>query len=96
MTYTNDRWPSIIIIFLVVYVPSQNAIGVVDGTHIPALIKQSKQPRYQNHKKIIFQNIMATTSFDHSFLFIYTKWKGSAADMRALHWCVKSGGFTIP
>ncbi|OAY68653.1 hypothetical protein ACMD2_13106 [Ananas comosus] len=32
---------------------------------------------------------MAACSFDHQFLF-----KGSAADMRILRWCLEKGGFT--
>ena len=75
---------------------SKNAVGAVDGTHIPALIKKSKQPRFRNRKGTLSQNVMAAASFDHTFLFICTGWEGSAADMRILHWCVESGGFNVP
>ncbi|XP_020103012.1 uncharacterized protein LOC109720370 [Ananas comosus] len=40
--------------------------------------------------------MMAACSFDHQFLFVCTRWEGSAADMRVLRWCCESGGFTVP
>nr|CAD1842663.1 unnamed protein product [Ananas comosus var. bracteatus] len=76
--------------------PFKNAIGAIDGTHIPVIVKKSKQPRYRCRKGYTSQNMMAACSFDHQFLFICTGWEGSAADMRVLRWCCESGGFMVP
>ncbi|XP_020082181.1 putative nuclease HARBI1 [Ananas comosus] len=76
--------------------PFKNAIGSVDRTHLPVVVRTSKQPRYRNRKGFTSQNMMAACSFDHQFLFVCTGWEGSAADMRILRWCLESGGFTVP
>ncbi|XP_020114536.1 uncharacterized protein LOC109728529 [Ananas comosus] len=60
----------------------KNAIGAIDGTHIPVVVQKHKQPRYRCRKGFTSQNMMAACSFDHQFLFVCTGWEGSAADMR--------------
>ncbi|XP_020081683.1 putative nuclease HARBI1 [Ananas comosus] len=79
-----------------IFHPFKNAIGAIDGTHIPVVVRKSKQPRYRCRKGFTSQNMMAACSFDHQFLFVCTRWEGSAADMRVLRWCCESGGFTVP
>ncbi|OAY72021.1 hypothetical protein ACMD2_26699, partial [Ananas comosus] len=76
--------------------PFKNAIGAIDGTHIPVCVEKSEQPRFRCHKGFTSQNLMAVVSFDHIFFFICTGWEGSAADMRVLRWACDSGGFTVP
>ncbi|XP_020110243.1 uncharacterized protein LOC109725462 [Ananas comosus] len=76
--------------------PFKNAIGALDGTHIPVVVRKSKQPRFRCRKGFTSQNMMAAVSFDHIFLFVCTGWEGSAADMRVLRSACESGGFTIP
>ncbi|XP_020080213.1 uncharacterized protein LOC109714964 isoform X2 [Ananas comosus] len=78
------------------FYPFKNAIGAVDGTHIPVVVRKHKQPRYRCRKGFTSQNMMAACSFDHQFLFVCTGWEGSAADMRVLRWCCESGGFAVP
>ncbi|XP_020079660.1 uncharacterized protein LOC109713860 isoform X2 [Ananas comosus] len=79
-----------------IFHPFKNAIGAVDGTHIPVVVRKAKQPRYRCRKGFTSHNMMAACSFDHQFLFVCTGWEGSAADMRVLRWCCESGGFTVP
>ncbi|OAY68269.1 putative nuclease HARBI1, partial [Ananas comosus] len=76
--------------------PFKNAIGAIDGTHIPVCVEKSEQPRFRCRKGFTSQNMMAAVSFDHIFFFICTGWEGSAADMRVLRWACDSGGFTVP
>nr|CAD1823302.1 unnamed protein product [Ananas comosus var. bracteatus] len=76
--------------------PFKNAIGAIDGTYIPVVVRKHKQARYRCRKGLTSQNMMAACSFDHQFLFVCTGWEGSVADMRVLCWCCESGGFTIP
>ncbi|OAY76862.1 Proline synthase co-transcribed bacterial protein [Ananas comosus] len=73
----------------------ENAIGAIDGTDIPVVVRKSKQPRYHCRKGYTSQNMMISCSFDHQFLFVCTGWEGSAVDMRALHCCCESGGFMV-
>ncbi|KAK1291738.1 hypothetical protein QJS10_CPB17g00362 [Acorus calamus] len=74
----------------------KNAIGAIDGTHIPALVRKSKATRYRNRKGWISQNVMAACSFDLQFLYVAVGWEGSAADMKVLRWAMESGGFNVP
>ncbi|OAY82550.1 putative nuclease HARBI1, partial [Ananas comosus] len=76
--------------------PFKNAIGAIDGTHIPVMVKKSKQAPFRCRKGFISQNMMAAVSFDLNFLFVCTGWEGSAADMRVLRWACESGGFIVP
>ncbi|OAY63076.1 putative nuclease HARBI1 [Ananas comosus] len=76
--------------------PFKNAIGAIDGTHIPVVVERSKQAPFRCRKEFTSQNMMAAVSFDFNFLFVCTGWEGSAADMRVLRWACKIGGFVVP
>ncbi|XP_020677924.2 putative nuclease HARBI1 [Dendrobium catenatum] len=74
----------------------KNAVGAIDGTHIPAVISTNLQNRYCNRKGFTSQNVMATVSFDRQFVYVASGWEGSAADMRVLRWAVEQGQFEVP
>ncbi|KAI0501437.1 hypothetical protein KFK09_016382 [Dendrobium nobile] len=74
----------------------KNALGAIDGTHIPAIVSSNIQNRYRNRKGFTSQNVMAAVSFDRQFLYIAYGWEGSAADMRVLRWAVEHGQFGVP
>ncbi|KAK1257137.1 hypothetical protein QJS04_geneDACA022970 [Acorus gramineus] len=74
----------------------KNAVGAIDGTHIPALVRKNKATRYRNRKGWISQNVMAACSFDLQFQYVAVGWEGSTADMRVLRWALESGGFSVP
>nr|CAD1837175.1 unnamed protein product [Ananas comosus var. bracteatus] len=78
------------------FYPFKNAIGAIDGTHIPIIVPRSEQPRFQCRKRFTSQNMMAAVSFDHIFSFVCIGWEGSAVDMRVLRWACDKGGFTVP
>ncbi|OAY74504.1 hypothetical protein ACMD2_17091, partial [Ananas comosus] len=48
--------------------PFKNAIGAIDGTHIPVVVRRSKQERFHCRKGFTSQNMMAAVSFDHNFV----------------------------
>jgi hypothetical protein len=48
--------------------------------HIPIKL----QPRYQNRKRTLLQNILAVCNFDMQFVYILARWEGSAYDLRVL------------
>ncbi|KAL0925196.1 hypothetical protein M5K25_003510 [Dendrobium thyrsiflorum] len=74
----------------------KNAIGAIDGTHIPAVVNNNLQNRYRNRKGFTSQNVMAAVSFDRQFVYLAIGWEGSAADMRVLRWAAEQGQFTVP
>lgn len=74
----------------------QNALGAIDGTHIPANVLASKQARYRNRKQQITQNVMAAVSFDLQFQYLAAGWEGSAGDQKVLNWAIEKGGFRVP
>ncbi|KAL0926605.1 hypothetical protein M5K25_002844 [Dendrobium thyrsiflorum] len=74
----------------------KNAIGAIDGTHIPAVVNNNVQNRYRNRKGFTSQNVMAAVSFDRQFVYLATGWECSAADMRVLRWAAEQGQFAVP
>ncbi|OAY65043.1 putative nuclease HARBI1, partial [Ananas comosus] len=76
--------------------PFKNAIGAIDGTHIPVVVKRSQQAPFRCRKGFTSQNMMAAVSFDLNFLFVCTGWEGSTTDMRVLRWACERGGFVVP
>ncbi|OAY82418.1 hypothetical protein ACMD2_22921 [Ananas comosus] len=76
--------------------PFKNAICAIDGTHIPVVVRRSKQALFHCRKGFTSQNMMAAVSFDQNFIFVCTDWEGSAADMRVLRWACETGGFVVP
>ncbi|OAY81149.1 hypothetical protein ACMD2_22726, partial [Ananas comosus] len=64
--------------------PFKNAIGAIDGTHIPVVVRRSKQAPFRCRKGFTSQNMMVGW------------WEGSAADMRVLRWACELGGFVVP
>ncbi|XP_020086636.1 uncharacterized protein LOC109709015 isoform X2 [Ananas comosus] len=75
---------------------AKNNIGAIDGTHIPVVVERSKQAPLRCRKGFTSQNMMAAVSFDLNFLFVCTRWEGSAAGMRVLRWACEIGGFVVP
>ncbi|MQL75956.1 hypothetical protein Taro_008347 [Colocasia esculenta] len=48
----------------------KDAIGAIDGTHIPAHILREKQARYRNCKEVVNQNVMGVWGFDLIFQYV--------------------------
>jgi hypothetical protein len=60
----------------------KNAIGAIDGTHIPCIVPEEDQPKYRNRKGVTSQNVMAICDFDMRFTFVVTGWPRSVHDTR--------------
>jgi hypothetical protein len=60
----------------------KNAIGAIDGTHIPCIVPEQDQPKYRNRKGVTSQNVMAICDFDMRFTFVVAGWPGSVHDTR--------------
>ncbi|MQL84577.1 hypothetical protein Taro_017077 [Colocasia esculenta] len=74
----------------------KNAIGAIDGTHIPANLPIEDHPRFRNRKQQITQNVMAVVSFDGLFVYACVGWEGSAPDMKVLRWAVSRQELVVP
>ncbi|XP_011624546.1 putative nuclease HARBI1 [Amborella trichopoda] len=73
----------------------KDCIGVVDGTHIPAMLGVEDQPRFRNRNGLFTQNVMAACSFDLRFAFVLAGWEGSAEDSHVLRSAL-TNGFQVP
>nr|KYP71030.1 hypothetical protein KK1_010273 [Cajanus cajan] len=60
----------------------KNAIGAIDGTHIPCVISPSEQPKFIGRKGYPTQNVMAFCDWDMCFIFALLGWEGTAHDVR--------------
>ena len=58
----------------------KNALGAIDGSHIPCAPSTIKCGWYWNWKGAMSQNCPFICSFDLQFLFGYTGWEGSVTD----------------
>ncbi|MQL81845.1 hypothetical protein Taro_014304 [Colocasia esculenta] len=66
----------------------KNAIGAIDGTHIPANLPIEDHPRFRNRKQQITQNVMAVVSFDGRFVYACVGWEGGYAKIgSSAHGC---------
>ncbi|MQL77973.1 hypothetical protein Taro_010377, partial [Colocasia esculenta] len=74
----------------------KDSLGAIDGTHIPANVAIDDQPRFQNCKQVITQNVMAVVSFDGLFQYACVGWEGSAPDMKVLRWAISREEFLVP
>ena len=70
-------------------------IGALDGTHVPAMIKQKCQTAYRNRKGALTQNILGVVNFDLTFSYILAGWEGSAHDGKVLKDAIGKG-LSIP
>ena len=55
----------------------------------------NERSAYRNRKGFVSQNCLFTCSFDLKFVFTYTKWEGSATDVRVFEGAL-SDGLVIP
>jgi len=72
-----------------------DCIGAIDGSHIPAVVEESEQNAFRNHKGFISQNVLGVVNFDLTFQFLLAGWEGTAHDGKVLRDAL-SKGFKIP
>lgn len=71
-------------------------VGAIDGTHIEAKISFAERAKYRNRKFTLSQNVLAGTSFDMKFNFIYAGIAGSANNSFVLNKACNNGAFLVP
>lgn len=74
----------------------ENAIGAIDGTHIPCVVSSSEQPRYIGRKGYPTQNIMAVCDWDMCFIFALPGWEGTAHDARVFENALTTASMNFP
>ncbi|MQL86611.1 hypothetical protein Taro_019148 [Colocasia esculenta] len=70
----------------------KDAIGAIDGTHVPAHILREKQARYRNRKGVVSQNVMWVCDFDLVFQYVVVGFEGAVVDMVVLRRAMDVGG----
>ena len=58
----------------------KDAIGAIDGSHIPASPPLRDHAAYRNQKGTVLQNCLFVCNFDMKFTYVLTSWEGSATD----------------
>ena len=58
----------------------RNAIGAIDGSHIPIAPPAHLRGKYRNRKGFLSQNALFICGFDLKFTYALTGWEGSATD----------------
>lgn len=74
----------------------KDALGAVDGSHIPAFVPDAAaQAPWRNRKGFLSQNVFAAVDFDMNFVFVLPGWEGSAHDA-VVYKSALEKGFSIP
>jgi hypothetical protein len=60
----------------------KDAIGAIDGIHIPVIVTEKDKIKYTNRKGYTSQNVLAICDFDMRFTFSVTGWHGLVHDTR--------------
>ncbi|KAL4288076.1 hypothetical protein AHAS_Ahas19G0250000 [Arachis hypogaea] len=74
----------------------KNAIGAIDGTHIPCVVSPSDQPKFIGRKGYPTQNIMAVCDWDMCFIFALPGWEGTAHDTRVFDNAITTPTMNFP
>ena len=54
-----------------------DALGALDGCHIPVLVKAADKGRYRNRKQDITTNMLGVVDWNMKFLYVLPGWEGS-------------------
>ena len=74
----------------------KNAIGAIDGTHIPCVVPANEQTKYIGRKGFTSQNVMAVCDWDMCFTFVLAGWEGSAHDARIFSHALTTASMNFP
>ena len=61
-----------------------NALGALDGCHIPVFVNVADKGRYRNRHQEITTNMLGVVDWNMKFLYVLLGWEGSASDSRVL------------
>ncbi|CAL9004215.1 unnamed protein product [Prunus brigantina] len=74
-----------------------DCIGVIDGTHILAMVKGCDVSSYLNRHGRMSQNVLVACNFDLEFIYVLSGWEGSAHDSKVLNDALsRRNGLKVP
>lgn len=73
----------------------RDAIGAVDGTHIPVYVEEKYADSFRDKDKRLSQNVFAACDFSMIFQYVLAGWEGSAHDATVADDALRKG-FRIP
>ncbi|KAL8553738.1 hypothetical protein ACS0TY_002143 [Phlomoides rotata] len=75
----------------------EGCLGALDGTYIDVHVPISEKGWYRNRKGQVSVNVLGVCDMNMRFVYVLTRWKGSAADSRVLRNAInKENGLNIP
>ncbi|KAK7276933.1 hypothetical protein RIF29_18082 [Crotalaria pallida] len=74
----------------------KNAIGAIDGTHVPCVVTPSEQGRFIGRKGYPTQNVMAVCDWNMCFTFVLPGWEGTAHDARVFDHALTDANMNFP
>jgi hypothetical protein len=78
------------------YSPFSDALGAIDGTHIPVHVPTNQHDLFRNRKGTLSQNVLAVVDFEMNFVFVLAGWEGKAHDAAVLEDALSVRGFSVP
>ncbi|XP_073315818.1 uncharacterized protein [Primulina huaijiensis] len=76
---------------------SEDCIGAIDGTHIPAIMFRHDTNSYRNRHGTISQNVLTACNFDLEFIYVLSGWEGSVHDSNILADALsRNNGLKVP
>ncbi|XP_042415836.1 uncharacterized protein LOC122005005 [Zingiber officinale] len=75
----------------------KDCIGVIDVTHILAMVSGQDINSYRNRHGEISQNVLAACNFELEFIYVLSGWEGSAHDSLVLTDALsRNNGLKVP
>nr|XP_010937359.1 uncharacterized protein LOC105056753 [Elaeis guineensis] len=75
----------------------RNCLGALDGTYIRVKVDVADMIRYRSHKGDIATNVLGICTRTMKFVYVLSRWEGSATDFRVLrHVISKPNRLIIP
>ncbi|KAL8522741.1 hypothetical protein ACS0TY_012908 [Phlomoides rotata] len=75
----------------------KGCLGALDGTYIDVQVPTSEKTRYRNRKGQVTVNVLGVCDMNVKFVYVLTRWEGSAADSRVLRDAINhTHGLKVP
>ncbi|XP_054820818.1 uncharacterized protein LOC129319776 [Prosopis cineraria] len=74
----------------------KDAIGAIDGTHVPCVVSVVDKIKFIGRKGYATQNVMAVCDWDMCFTFVIAGWEGTAHDARVFDNAISTPSMHFP
>lgn len=79
-----------------VFEPFRDAVGAVDGTHIPVMVRRTSSIVHRNRHNETSKNVLTVIGWDERVMFVDVGWPGSVHDQRVLSEAVRCYPLAFP